>query len=179
MKAISPISCLLGILLLAITAGGFAQEKTTEAKDEINCLEVTGKFDESMKSVEGKYTAKLLRDNKTVEEQVLKVSKGFRFVLKKDVQYTIRLEKEGYIPRLLSISTALPAKADVSEELYKFHFETNLIDEAFYTKFDDDDIDFPIALVNYAKKCDCFEYDKKYTEKLMARLVSTIMLGGY
>ena len=179
MRTISPISCLLGIFLLAVTLNGFAQQKNTESKDEVNCLEVTGKFDESMKNIEGKYTAKLLRDNKTVEEQVLKVSKGFRFILKKGVQYTVRIEKEGYIPRLLSVSTTLPDKADVSEELYKFHFETNLIDEAFYTKFDDDDIDFPIALVSYSKKCDCFEYDKKYTEKLMARLVSTIMLGGY
>jgi len=153
-------------------------QKTGENIDEVDALEVTGKFDETMKSLEGKYTVKILRDNKVVQEKELKVKQSFKFVLKKDVHYTIKIEKEHYIPRLLSVNTKIPDKANL-DELYKFHFETNLIDEAFYHHFDDDDVDFPIALVSYVKKCDCFEYDKKYTQKLMARLMSTIMLGGY
>jgi hypothetical protein len=157
---------------------GHAQKHAGDNNYEADCLEVTGKFDESMKSLEGKYTAKILRDNKVVEEKTLKVKQGFKFILKRDVLYTLKIEKEGYIPRLLSISTKIPEKAEL-DDLFKFHFETNLIDEAFYTHFDDDDIDFPIALVAYSKRCDCFEYDKKYTQELMARLVGTLMMGGY
>lgn len=156
-----------------------AQDKSAASNDyETDCLQVTGKLDETMKSLEGKYTVKLLRDNKTAEEQSLKIGKGFKFILKKDVLYTLRIEKEGYIPRLLSISTKIPEKADVSD-LFKFYFETNLIEEAFYDRFDDDDVDFPIALVGYAKSCDCFEFDQKYTRKLMTRLMNSLMQGGY
>ncbi|HXB41621.1 MAG TPA: hypothetical protein VNZ49_13860 [Bacteroidia bacterium] len=168
----------LTFFLFCLNSFSFAQKNKAANDSEINCLEVTGKFDESMKSLEGKYTVKLMRDNKVVEEQNLKVNKGFRFVLAKDVQYTIKIEKEGYIPRLLSVSTKIPEKSDLTE-LFKFHFETNLIDQAFYYRFDDDDIDFPIALVSYAKKCDCFEYNKKYTQELMSRLINKLMVGGY
>lgn len=158
-----------------------AQKKKPATSDyETDCLQVTGKFDETMKSLEGKYTVKVLRDNKVVEEQLLKVKQGFKFVLKKGVMYTIKIEKEGYIPRLLSVSTKLPEKLDLDgHDLFKFHFETNLIDEAFYHHFEDDDVDFPIALVDYSKRCDCFEYDKKYTQELMSRLIGKIMVGGY
>lgn len=177
MRRASTISVLLTILCFSAFLS-FAQKKTVENNYETDCLEVTGKFDETMKSLQGTYTAKILRDNKVVEEKTLKVKQGFKFVLKRDVLYTLKIEKEGYIPRLLSISTKIPEKSEL-DDLFKFHFETNLIDEAFYTKFEDDDIDFPIALVAYAKRCDCFEYDKKYTQELMSRLVGTLMVGGY
>jgi hypothetical protein len=39
-------------------------------------------------------------------------------------------------------------------------------------------MDFPLALISYSKKCDCFEYDEKYTSDLMARLMNTLMYGG-
>ena len=158
----------------------FAQKKKPEVKNEyeVDCLQITGKFDESMKSLEGKYSVKIMRDNKVVDENTMKVTKPFKFILKKSVLYTIKIEKAGYIPRLLSVNTNIPDKSDLSE-LFKFHFETNLIDEAFYNHFDDDDIDFPIALVSYGKGCDCFEYNKKYTQELMSRLINKLMVGGY
>lgn len=164
------------ICLCIYNAG--AQKKNFATDEGQPALEVTGKFDETMKHLEGKYVVKVLRDNKVVNEQVLRVSKPFKFVLTRDTHYTLKIEKEGYIARLLSVDTKIPEKADL-DELFKFYFETNLIDEAFYHHFDDDDVDFPIALVAYAKKCDCFQYDKKYTETLMSRIVSTLMVGGY
>ncbi len=165
-------------ILFFTCLSAFAQKGKEENKDETDCLQVTGKFDESMKSLEGKYSVKLMRDNKVVEEQNLKVNKGFKFILKRSVLYTLKIEKEGYIPRLLSVSTKIPEKSDLTE-LFKFHFETNLIDQVFYNHFDDDDIDFPIALVSYTKRCDCFEYNKKYTQELMSRLINKLMVGGY
>lgn len=156
----------------------FAQKKKLPAEEGEPCLEVTGKFDDSMDHLEGKYVVKLLRDNKVVQEHELKVNKGFKLLLNRDAHYTIKVEKEGYIPRLLSIDTEIPEKASL-DELFKFYFETNLIDDHFYHHFDADDVDFPIALVAYTKKCDCFKYDKKYTELLMSRIVSTLMAGGY
>lgn len=161
--------------MLLNTATFIAQEKKSA---EIECLEVTGEFDESMKSLEGKYKVSVLRDNKVVETKEIKVNRQFKLILFSNVHYTIKLEKPGYIPRYLSINTEIPNSADL-EEIYKFYFATNLINEELQYHFDDDDIDFPIALVAYKKKCDCFAYDKKYTEELMTRLVNKIMSGGY
>ncbi len=173
------LKTLVCLLLAVLCVEMKAQKKNSEGPKEMDALVVTGGFDETMKNLEGKYTAQLLRDNKVVEEQVLKVSKGFKFTLKRDAHYTVKVKKEGYIARLLSVDSRIPDKAEL-EDLFKFHFETNLIDDAFYHHFEnDDDIDFPIALVSYAKRCDCFEYDKKYTKELMSRIVGTLMVGGY
>ena len=155
-----------------------AQKKKGDSDDEVKCLQVTGKFDETMKALEGKYTVKLMLDNKVVEEQSLKVKQQFKFILKRNKEYTLKIEKPGYIQRLLSVSTKIPEKANL-DDIFKFHFETNLIEESLYHQFDEDDIDFPIALVSYAKKCDCFEYNKKYTQEIMTRMMSKIMTGGY
>lgn len=152
-----------------------AQDKKSE---EVECLEVTGEFDESMKSLEGKYKVSVMRDNKVLETKEVKVNRQFKFILSSNVHYTIKLEKPGYIPRYMSVNTEIPKNADL-EEIYKFYFATNLINEELQYHFEDDDIDFPIALVAYKKKCDCFAYDKKYTEELMTRLVNKIMSGGY
>ena len=174
-----PLSLLALFVFCFFTFYSFAQKKKAPKNEyETDCLQITGKFDESMKSLEGNYSVKIMRDNKVVDEQTMKVSKQFKFILKKGVLYTVKIEKAGYIPRLLSVDTKIPEKSDVSE-LFKFHFETNLIDEAFYNHFDDDDIDFPIALVSYTKRCDCFEYNKKYTQELMSRLINKLMVGGY
>lgn len=174
------VAAALALVLCFSQFTSYAQKTKPESEEdhETECLKVTGNFDETMKSLEGTYTAKLLMDNKVIEEQKLKVSKGFKFVLKKGIMYTLKIEKPGYIPRLLSVDTKIPDKTDIGN-LFKFHFETNLIDEAFYHHFDDDDVDFPIALVSYSKGCDCFEFDKKYTKELMSRLVGKIMVGGY
>ncbi len=174
------IATVLTLLFCLSLTASYAQKKKPKSDEDHNtdCLKVTGNFDETMKSLEGTYTAKILRDNKVEQEQTLKVSKGFKFVLKKGILYTLKIEKPGYIARLVSIDTKIPDKTDIGD-LFKFHFETNLIDEAFYHHFDDDDIDFPIALVAYSKGCDCFEFDKKYTKALMSRLVGKIMVGGY
>lgn len=171
------VAVLLGFLLLQSLQLN-AQNKKTDEEGGPLCMEVVGEFDETMKSLEGNYTAKLMRDNKVLEEKTQRVNRNFKFKLRKGLLYTIKLEKAGYIPRYISISTAMPDKADL-EELYEFHFATNLINEELYFHFDDDDIDFPIALVAYKKKCDCFAIDKKYTEELMNRLINKLMSGGY
>ena len=151
--------------------------KKPAAIDTSNCLVFTGKLDASMKSAEGEYSVKLIRDNKVIETQIIKVKKSFKFTLKKNMFYTIKVEKESFIPRLFSISTTLPYSVEVGN-LFKFNFETNLISADLYHQFDDDDMDFPLALISYGKSCDCFEYNKKYTEEIMNRIINRLLSGA-
>ena len=145
-------------------------------KDTSECLTITGNFDGTVKDLEGNYKAKLIRDNKVIEVQDLKVKKSFEFTLRKNMLYSIQVEKEGYIPKLLSISTKMSDKIEM-DGLYKFNFETNLISQDLSGHFTDDDVDFPVALVSYGKKCDCFEYNKEYTAKLINRMFNNLLFG--
>lgn len=136
--------------------GIYAQDsKHKKELDTLECLEITGTFDGTVKDFGGVYTAKLIRDNKVIETEVLKVKKKFDFILKKNLLYAIRVEKEGYISKTISISTKIPPGIEV-RRLYEFTIETNLLSKDLEGHFDDDDVDFPVALISYNKKCDCF-----------------------
>jgi len=152
-------------------------KKKPISSDTSECLTITGNFDGTVKDLEGNYKAKLMRDNKVIEEQDLKVKKSFEFTLKKNMLYAIKVEKEGYIPKLISISTTMSSKILV-ESPYKFNFETNLLSQELYGHFNDDDVDFPVALVSYGKKCDCFQYNQEYTAKLINRMYTNLLFGS-
>ena len=154
-----------------------SDKKNFISSDTTECLTITGNFDGTVKDLEGNYKAKLMRDNKVIEEQDLKVKKSFEFTLKKNMLYAIKVEKEGYIPKIISISTSMSSKIIV-ESPYKFNFETNLISQELYGHFNDDDVDFPVALVSYGKKCDCFQYNQEYTAKLISRMYTNLLFGS-
>ena len=152
-------------------------KKKSTVVDTSECLEITGSFDGSVKDFEGTYVAKLYLDNKLVTSQTLKVKKKFIFILNKNSIYAIRVEKEGYIPKTVSINTKIPDKVEVGDP-YRFHLSTNLLSNDLVVHFDDDDIDFPVALVSYKKGCDCFEFNEEYTKSLINRMVNDLMFGG-
>lgn len=168
----------LFLLFLGLSFNSLAQDKKKpKDSDTAECLTFTGKLDNTMKSAEGTYTIKIILDNKVVEQQTLGIKKTFKVVMKKNMFYTLKIEKDGFVPRLFSISTDLP-KSIADGEMYEFNFETNLISQELYYHFDDDDMDFPLALISYGSKCDCFEYNVKYTEKIMSAIMSRILNGA-
>jgi hypothetical protein len=169
---------LLALLFSSVLSFSQSDVKAKRALDTSNCLAFTGKLDGSMKSAEGEYTVKLIRDNKVIQTEKVGVKKSFKLTLKRNMFYTIKIEKEGFIPRLFSLSTTLPYTIEPGGDLYKFHFETNLISAELYHQFDDDDMDFPLALISYDKANDKFDYDKKYTEKIMTRIINRILFGA-
>ena len=155
-----------------------AQNKAHKAvhQDTSACLEVTGNFDGTVKDFDGMYTAKLILDNKVIDQQTLKVKKSFNFVLQKNRYYAIRVEKEGFIAKTIVISTKLDYNVE-SSDMFKFKFETNLISDDLYGRFDDDDVDFPVALVSYSQSCECFQYNREYTASLMNSLIKNLIFG--
>ena len=149
-----------------------------EDKSEMaDILEVKGSFDGTVKDFMGVYSAQLILDNKVIAVQTSKVKKSFSFILKRDMLYTIKVEKEGCIPKLVSISTILADAID-ERNSYEFSFETNLLSEDLRGNFDDDDVDFPTALISYNKDCDCFEHNKQYTASLIQRMINNVFFGS-
>ncbi len=152
-------------------------KKKENLSDTSECLEVKGKFDGSVKDFNGVYMAKLILDNKVIETQILNTRKSFLFTLQKNRLYAVRVEKAGYISKTVSISTYTSEKSMNEKNEYAFNFETNLISESLYACFDDDDVDFPVALVSYNKACDCFEHNKEYTAALVNRMINALIFG--
>ncbi|MEO8760643.1 MAG: hypothetical protein ABI388_05535 [Bacteroidia bacterium] len=150
------------------------KEEAVEKNEE--CLVVIGNFDGSVDKFIGKYTATLILENKVIEIQNLKVRRSMAFLLRKNTIYTIRIDKEGYISKCISISTYTNEKLDLSD-LYRFTFETNLLSQEIQGCFDEDDTDFPIAIVSYNPTCDCFEYNKQYTSSTMKHMINTLFFG--
>ncbi|HXU25669.1 MAG TPA: hypothetical protein VN698_00450 [Bacteroidia bacterium] len=158
-----------------ITLGDKNKKASADTLEE--CLEIVGRFDDNAKEFTGFYNVKLILENTVVATQAMSVKKGFGFVLLKNKYYTIKIEKEGYIPRIFSISTKLTDKLD-EKNSYIFSFETSLLSQDLYHLFNDDDMDFPFALINYNKTCDCFEHSKEYTASLIQRMINQLIYGS-
>ena len=133
------------------------------------CLEVSGKLSPEKKVTEGTYTIKLIQDNKVIDQIMVNGKDKFKFNLKRNMMYTIKIEKEGFLPRLVSVSTQLPQNTKKSN-LYRFHFDIELFSETFSKYFDADDVDFPIALISFDSNKKVFNYDKNYTKKIQEKM---------
>lgn len=82
------------------------------------------------------------------------------FTLQRGQYYTIEISKPGYVSRLVGISTTIPGSVPL-KPIFRFEYEVEMLKEAdagndFY-------LDFPVALVSYNSKSECFEHNKKYT----------------
>ncbi len=177
MKALFKLSIVCLFTFAVTSTKTFAQTNEMQGEDNSLCLEFNGSFDGTVLDLTGLYTAQLIQNNKIIKEVTISVNRPFKFLLKRDASYTVKLVKQGYISKVVSISTVLPKKVEI-ESMYKFNLQTNLISEELAGRFQDDDVDFPIALVSYGKRCNCFEYNRDYTEKLIYNMYNTLVFGN-
>ena len=91
----------------------------------------------------------------------------FLFSLKRDQYYTIKVAKEGYVTRMVAISTKLPKAVDLNP-VFVYEFEL----EMFKEKKDVNNyyLDFPIGLIDYDAKEDAFVSRDKYTKHIKAKI---------
>jgi hypothetical protein len=131
--------------------------------DSSRCVEIDGLIENAnIKNTE--CLIELVCSNTVVESVVLKNGKKkFTLHLKKNAFYTIKISKKGYITRLICVDTKISRGY---YEKYSFSFETKLPDEAEAEKLNKDYLDFPIALIYFDVRKDCFVFDKEYTSRL-------------
>ena len=165
-KKLAFVACLLAFYP-AFTQPKDGREKVPDF-DSSRCLEITGKLNKSVAGI-GDYRVEVLFKNQVVDSSVAQNRKPFKFRLWRNADYSLRINKKGYLPKLVSVSTKLPS-AISSYKLYRFFMDVKLIPEGLSGKIDPDDIDFPIALIAYDQHKKCFRYDKKYTEAVKARI---------
>lgn len=162
----STITYLLGFFFLISCFK--ANSTLINEPDSTNCLEIDGII---LNATEGAFKTclvELLCSNTVVQSVMLKDGKKkVKFLLKKNAMYTIRISKKEHITKLVCIDTRIKKP---NYDLYSFSFETRMLPETVIEKADRDYLDFPVALIYYDSRKDCFTYDKEYSTKLKKEL---------
>ncbi len=135
--------------------------------DSTVCLEIYGKLLNLNKSKNEIYKVELISCNLIVEEMVLKNNQHFQFSLKKNTHYGIRISKKGFVSRLISIYTSVPKESD---GIFRFQFDTELIEKNASKKLNADALDFPIAVISFNEEMKCFYYSEEYTSNIKRQL---------
>lgn len=165
MKTITTQFVTLIILgLFSVTA-----KASIKTPDTASCLELSGKILKLKKYASNTYTINLVRDNAIVETKVIKGNNEFKFNLKKNGWYTVKIVKEGYVSRTISIDTKL---AEEHNGHYSFAFDTELIEEAEAIKLNKSGLEMPIAHISFDKKKRWFTHNVAYTREIKNKIYS-------
>jgi hypothetical protein len=178
MNALRSVKLLVIVLLICSSWNLKLQAQTDSAyavnADDTVCLKIKGLAICEGKPLDG-VNAKLYKENDEMEmveiTSVSHHSHDFFFNLAKNSYYTIEISKPGFITRMISISTKLPAgvKAD---PIFEYEIELEMHKERQVA--DDYYLDFPIALIDYDPVKDVFVSHGKYTAYIKARIKETL-----
>ena len=163
---------LLACATLFLSLNVLAQSRDTIAHifhDSLLCLEINGKITNINNADNNRYKAVLIHYNTPVDSSVVKGNKSFRFRLVKDAYYAIKIYKEGYAPKLISINTHIP-KENIDDEAFRLDIKTELIPEKEFNSLNEEAKDFPIAIVMYIKSKNGFSHNEKYTYNIKKTL---------
>lgn len=149
------LSVLIVFSLSEVNALNFNQIK----KDTVNCLKIVGvipcEYEDAPALVE------LISYNQRIDTAILaEGATKFKFLLKKNTSYTIRISRQGFVPRLIVIDTRIPQEVD---EMFKFTFTTKLMKAETASRLNQDALDFPVAMIYFDMDQQSFDYDKQYT----------------
>lgn len=151
------------IFLFSLIFFGIKSYGQTTIPDSLVCLEIKGKITNLGNKYNDSYKVELIYFNSVINKEEINVNKTFKYDLKKDAIYTLRISKQDYITKLISIYTKLPEKHN---ELYRLDFETELIEERKSKKLNADALDFPITIIYYDDKANWFYFNEEYTSNI-------------
>ena len=150
---------LLILLLFSFALQGAILKNVEE--DSLKCLEIIGRIGNAAEN-ETPCKVELISMARVLDSVILeKGNKKFSFTLNRNSYYAIRVSKPGFIPKIVSVETKFP---DEIIDLISFSFNTDLIPEALAKSLNQDALDFPIAIITFDPRTECFIHVKEYTE---------------
>ena len=179
MKAIKLNKTVLVILLLSIHYYFYSQ--STEKLQEVpsnatNYLELNCKLSKGDTKIPNSYKVSLILENREIESITVKEGKSFKFLLKENTWYAIKIKNEESIQKIISINTWIPMGNRYSLSHYDLSFEIGPPISLIESKiFDSDLIDFPVAVIYYDTKKENFNLDEKYYYNIREALVASMM----
>ncbi|HWY11684.1 MAG TPA: hypothetical protein VN026_10185 [Bacteroidia bacterium] len=179
MRKIKLTKVVLVILLISIQYCVYSQspEKMQEfPSNATNSLELICKLEKDNMKASNAYTVSLILQNTEIESVVVKPGRSFKFLLKENTWYAVKIKNEESIAKIISINTSIPMGNRYSLCHYDLSFE---IDQPIsYTEaknFDSDLIDFPVAVIYYDTKKEDFNLDEKYYYNIREALIESLI----
>lgn len=161
-------SLLFLVLLNCFMFAGIAGNKNKNKNaDSLLCLEISGRVSNFKLKQKVAYKVELISYNKIIDSVTINDKSDFKFILKRDCHYAIRISAPGYITRLVSVYTNI--SPDINA-FYRFQFDTELIESHVSKKLDSDALDFPIAVISFHDDIANFYYSEEYTANLKRQL---------
>lgn len=148
--------------LLLIAFLGSLNISAEENKDSV-CLEIHGKISKTPTLYSKSYVVELIHQNTVVDSKEIKDYQSFMFSLNKNSFYTIRILKQGFVPKIISVDTRLGKSTDL---MYMFEFETDLIEKKEIRNLDQESLEFPITIVQYYPEVNWFYFNEEYTSNI-------------
>jgi hypothetical protein len=168
------------LMALNLFSIGLSAQKGLPANfsDSLLCLEISGKI-QNVETNDNEYIkVVLVHYNTPVDSIQVKGNRSFKFKLVKDAYYAIKIYKNGYAPRLISICTNLPEEV-CNDRLLRFHFTTSLVNENKFAELNQEARDFPIAIVSFNRIKKAFYYNTEYTSNIKKSLYQNETFASY
>lgn len=127
------------------------------------CLIIKGSVSKLNTGLSDGYQVELFEQNTVKDIIQVKNNKSFSFTLNKNNLYTIRISKEGFLTKIISINTKIDS---TNKLIYSFEFETELISENRSKFLDKDWLEFPITIIEYFPETNWFYYNEEYTSNV-------------
>lgn len=151
--------------------------ESKSAEDTALCLRLKGKISKKLASPGSTYTVELVDNSTIIGTQVVKAGKNFVFDAKRDKWYGLRIKKSDCVSKLISINTFVPELEEgyMYEVMFEMQEPISLLEAGY---LDDDAIDFPLALIQYEKDTDSFNYSEEYTKNIQTKLLTEFINDG-
>ena len=181
MKTIKLNKLVLAILLVTIQYCVYSQSKKhqklpSNASNATNSLELNCKLQKTCVQTSKEYTVSLIQENTEIESVTVKAGKSFKFLLKENNWYAIKIKNEESTTKVISINTWIPMSNRYSLCHYNLSFEVGApISNTEAKSFDNDLIDFPVAVIMYDQKKEDFNLDEKYFSNIRESLVESMI----
>lgn len=161
--------------LFFLSLGAIAQEKKVKTADTTTCLKIMGMTIEENKPVDG-IQVRLYKENEGLGWDEITSIKDhehrFVFQLQVNSYYTIEVSKDGYVKRLIGISTIFPGNGSLNGKKYDFDFEVLMFKEKEAAK--NINLDFPVTLIAFDDTTMKFEENATYTKHIKSKSNETL-----
>jgi hypothetical protein len=156
------------ITLVALLYGLVSNAATKASQADTLDFIVNGLILQKNKKINQTCKLELFYENTKVDSVLIRFNKPFEYTFKKNVWYTIRVSKEGFVPILISFNTEMKDQEKVKDNF--FAFETELIDLEQAKYLNRDELDFPVGLVTFNTETKKFGARDIYTTNHYASL---------
>jgi hypothetical protein len=140
---------------------GYTFTKDAGSKQQA-CLELSGEVVKTESTASRASQILLIEENKVIDSLQIPTGQTFRFSLEKNKYYSVRVYQEGFVPRLVSVSTYMPTDLR-DERSFKFHFDLVQMSNEGNAEELNDALDFPVAVISFDETKGYFDYNHVYT----------------